>query len=264
MNNRKKIIAFAQLRNELRKGNLQNWFRQMEICDYIYIFDQNSDDGSQEYYKKFKNATVIESKTNRFYEELICKQELLTKLLNDHPDTDWILWIDGDTLLDGRLLKNRGEEIDKLFSLAEEEGADSCLFEHYNLWRSDIHYRVDDLYHGLSGNLCALWKNNGNLHYNAGPGLHLKQYPDGLIKGIKIPFACVHRGFATDYQIITKYDVYKSRGQKGWDLERLLNENGLEVQLLNLEMLPEWFELKDVENPKNKKLIKTIYNENNK
>ena len=58
MNNKKKIIAFAQLRNELRKGNLQNWFRQMEICDYIYIFDQNSDDGSQEYYKKFKNRII--------------------------------------------------------------------------------------------------------------------------------------------------------------------------------------------------------------
>ena len=78
---------------------------------------------------------------------------------------------------------------------------------------------------------------------------------------MKIPFACVHRGFATDYQIITKYNVYKSRGQNGWALDRLLNENGLQVELLNQELLPEWFEIKDVENPKNKKKIIDIYNQ---
>lgn len=259
-----KVIAFAQLRNELSKGNLENWFKQLEICEYIYIFDQNSDDGSLEYYKNFKNAVVIESPTNRFSEEIICKQELLNKLLTDHNDVDWILWIDGDSLLDGRLLKNKGSEFYRLCSLAEFEKIDACFFEHYNLWRSDVYYRVDDNYHSLSGNLCALWRNNGNLHFDIGTGLHRKQYPSGLRKGLKIPFCVVHRGFATDYQIITKYEVYKSRGQNGWDLERLLNENGLEVQLLNLEMLPEWFELNDTENPKNKKLIRNIYNENNK
>jgi len=261
---KQKIIGFTQLRNELSKGNLENWFRQMQVCDYIYIFDQNSDDGSQEYYKKFKNTVVIESKTNRFYEELICKQELLSKLLSDHPNTDWILWLDGDLLLDGRLLKNNGEQLYKLCSLAEENGADACFFDHYNLWRSDLYYRVDDQYHGLSGNWCALWKNNGNLHYNACPGLHGKQYPDGLTKGMRTSFACVHRGFATDYQIITKYNVYKSNGQNGWALDRLLNENGLQVELLKKELLPEWFEIKDIINPINKKKIIDIYNEKNK
>ena len=105
-----KIIAFTQLRNELSNGNLENWFKQMEVCDYIYIFDQNSDDGSKEYYKKFDNCTVIESPTNRFKEELICKNELLKILLADHPDVDWILWIDGDLMLDGRLLKDNGKD----------------------------------------------------------------------------------------------------------------------------------------------------------
>jgi hypothetical protein len=65
-----KIVGFAQLRNELEKGNLENWFKCMSVCDYIYIFDQNSTDGSQEYYKKFDNVSVIESKENRFSEEL--------------------------------------------------------------------------------------------------------------------------------------------------------------------------------------------------
>jgi glycosyltransferase involved in cell wall biosynthesis len=259
-----KIIGFTQLRNELSKGNLENWFNQMQICDYIYIFDQNSDDGSKEFYKKFKNTVVIESSENRFHEEINCKHELLNKLLLDHPDVDWILWLDGDSLLDGRLLKNNGAELINLCNFADYHQADACFFEHYNLWRSDVYYRIDDSYHSLSGNLCPLWKNNGNLYFPKTKGLHNKQYPDGLKNGLKTPFSVVHRGFATDYQIITKYDVYKSNGQNGWALDRLLNEKGLEVEKLNYEMLPEWFEIKDDENPKNKKMILDIYNEKNK
>jgi len=28
-----KIVAFAQLHEELRKGNLENWYRSLEGCD---------------------------------------------------------------------------------------------------------------------------------------------------------------------------------------------------------------------------------------
>lgn len=259
-----KIVGFTQLRNELEKGNLQNWFKQMSVCDRVYIFDQNSDDGSKDYYKLFPNAIVIESNTNRFHEELICKQELLDKLLQEDKDADWILWLDGDLLLDGRLLKNNGEALLQLCSYAEFNQADACFFNHYNLWRSDIYYRTDDAYHSLNGSWCPLWRNNGNLFFKKTAGLHNKQYPDGLTKGLRTPFSVVHRGFATDYQIITKYNVYKSNGQKGWALDRLLNEDGLVVELLDKNLLPEWFETKDEQDPKTKKRIKEIYNEENK
>jgi len=85
-----KIVGFSQLHNELELGNLENWFKCMEVCDEIYIFDQASTDGSRELYKKFDNVHVIESDTNRFEEELICKQELLEKVLIEQPDTEWI------------------------------------------------------------------------------------------------------------------------------------------------------------------------------
>ena len=90
-----------------------------------------------------------------------------------------------------------------------------------------------------------IFKNNGNLYFNNIVGLHRKQYPEGLRRALKTPFSVVHRGFATDYQIMTKYDVYKSNGQNGWALDRLLNENGLEVERLNFETLPDWFDIKD-------------------
>ncbi len=256
-----KIIGFAQLRNELSKGNLDNWFKQMSVCDFIYIFDQNSDDGSLEFYKKFNNVVVIESPTNRFTEELICKKQLLETLLSDHPDTDWILWLDGDLLLDGRLLKNNGEELKKLCSSGSMSGIDGFLFNHYNLWRSDIFYRIDDMYHSLDGNWCPLWRNNGYLRFEPAEGLHLKQYPSGMKKIKSTPFSVIHRGFATDYQIITKYDVYKSNGQSGWALERLLNEETLNVVELDEKLLPDWFEITDKVNPKDKKRIREIYNE---
>jgi hypothetical protein len=48
-----KLIAFSQLRNELSNGNLENWFNSTAMCDYRYIYDQNSDDGSKEFYKPF-------------------------------------------------------------------------------------------------------------------------------------------------------------------------------------------------------------------
>ena len=255
-----KIIAFTQLRNELSKGNLENWFKQMSVCDYIYIYDQNSDDGSLEYYKQFDNCVVIESPINRFREELICKQELLTKLLKDHPDVDWILWIDGDLLLDGRLLADNGKELRELCRLGSIHGTDAYLFNHYNLWRSDIFYRVDDQYHSLDGNWCPLWRNNGQLHFQHTVGLHRKQYPDGLQNFKATPYAVIHRGFATDYQIMTKYDVYKANGQNGWALERLLDEHELQVVQLNRELLPDWFEYTDLVNPTEKEKIRKLYN----
>jgi hypothetical protein len=259
-----KIIGFAQLRNELSKGNLENWFKQMSVCDYIYIFDQNSDDGSLEYYKQFDNCVVIESPENRFRQELICKNELLTKLLNDHPDVDWILWLDGDLLLDGRLLSNNGEKLKELCRLGSKHGTDAYLFNHYNLWRSDIFYRVDDSYHSLNGAWVPLWRNNGNLKFEVVSGLHRKQYPEGIRVANETPFAVVHRGFATDNQIIGKYDVYKDNGQNGWQLERLLNEHTLTVEELPHELLPDWFNITDSVNPINKQKIREIYENNQK
>jgi hypothetical protein len=104
-----KIIGFSQLRNELSKGNLESWFQCMGICDYIYIFDQASDDGSHDIYAQHDNVVLIQSEENRFNEEIICKKELLEKILSDHPDADWIFWIDGDTMIDQRLMDNDHE-----------------------------------------------------------------------------------------------------------------------------------------------------------
>jgi hypothetical protein len=258
-----KIIGFTQLRNELSKGNLVNWLTQMfEICEYVYIYDQNSDDGSKEVYKNYPNLVVVESDTNDFKNEIICKGILLEKLLLEQPDTEFILWLDGDSLLDRTLTDNDNMLLHSICEHAQKNNIDGILFEHYNLWRSDIHFRIDNSYHDLSHGVCALWRNNGNLAFKKVNGLHQPQYPSGINSTFKINFGIIHRGFATDYQIMTKYDVYKANGQNGWALDRLLDESTLNVMTIDKNVLPTWFEITDDMIPTTKEKIIDIYNRN--
>lgn len=251
-----KIIAFNQLRNELSKGNLENWFRSVSFCDYIYIYDQNSDDGSKEYYKKFPNVKVIESPVNDFANELICKQKLLDMVLIDHPDVDWIFSIDGDIVLDGRLCKNP----ELIRGLCENNsGADAIAMGHYNLWRSDKYYRVDNMFHYIDQNgLPVLWKNTGNLQFDNKPGLHQAQYPKTIKNAVKCGYYLIHRGFATDYQILEKIKVYKSMqatewpkgiDQKKYTIHRFMHEDELLLGRVPDYIFPEWYSLRENDNP---------------
>lgn len=252
-----KIIGFAQLRNELSNDNLKNWFMSMRFCDYIYIFDQNSNDGSHEYYSKFNNVSVIESETNNFENEIGCKSLLLKKLLTDHPDVDWIFWMDGDTILEKSA--NRAS-IEGLLLQADQNNIEGLFLGHYNLWRSDTFYRIDNQYHWLHDNgVLSFWKNNGRLRFPDTAGLHNNQFPNGITRTARVEnLSLIHRGFATDQQILNKYKIYKERGQSGWALERLLDEETLDVREIESDMLPDWFNIKDDISPKTKKAIKDV------
>lgn len=277
-----KIVGFSQLRNELENGNLKNWFKSMEFCDSIYIYDQDSTDGSKEYYKKFKNTVVIESPINDFTNEIKCKDVLLTKLLEEQPDADWIVWLDGDTIIDARLT-NQNAFILKMIleSHLDKEDVDSIVLGHYNLWRSDIYYRIDNLFNWLNDKgICAIWRNNGKLKFDPISGLHREQYPEGINKGVRFNYSLIHRGFATDKQIIRRINYYKTISDASWDktdaedyiigsklkaetIERFLNEDNLQVEQLISKMIPDWFIINDIVNPKDKKRIREIYEERN-
>ena len=270
-----KIIGFSQLHNELSKGNLSNWMKCMqEVCDYIYIYDNASTDGSVEYYSKFENVYTILSDVNRHSMEgcsdLFGKKALLEKLIREHPDTDWIFWMDGDTILDGRLSR---ELFCEMLVMGDGFRAELICLGHYNLWRSDVYYRTDSLFHNLHiHGVNTLWKNNGVLSFNDEGGLHQKQWPDGMqpfhgedphkpllkeawrghVNGFEP--SLIHRGFATDSQIVDKYNFYKTE-QEGEELDRLMREDGLTVERLPMEVLPSWFEIVDQTNPKDKRRI---------
>lgn len=255
-----KIAAFTQLHNELEKGNLENWFRCVDVCDYIYIYDQASTDGSFDVYNKYAHkTTVIKAPVNDFKRELLCKQKLYNLLSEQTPDVDWILWLDGDLLLDGRLLANGGSLLRGLCNYGDVSKINGFLFGHYNLWRSDTHYRTDLEYHGLHCNWFPLWKNTKNLQFSKVEQLHQPQYPINIAGIARCNFSVIHRGFATDYQLMNKYNIYKSHGQKGWDLDRLLDEETLTTLRLPDGLLPQWFNVTDDTDPKTKRKIKEIY-----
>jgi len=256
-----KIIGFSQLYNEHRNKNLTYWFNCMDtVCDKVYIYDQNSTDHSKDFYKR-KNAVVIESEINDFSNELICKQKLLDKLLAENPDTDWILWLDGDTLLDNRLLNK--EVLHDLCKKAGDNSIDAISLGHLNLWRSDIHYRLDSNYDYFDKvGRCPLWRNNGRLKFAVEPGLHKHQEPYlGFNNIARVDAKLIHRGFATDQQIIDRYKNYKARGQTGNDLSRLIDETTLAVATVPTEILPPWYQILQVIDPTQRPKIKTYINE---
>jgi glycosyltransferase involved in cell wall biosynthesis len=245
---KKKIIGFGQLRNESENGNLENWFRCMEPCDHIYIFDQASTDNSREIYEKYKDkTTVIYSPTNRFKEELICKAELYEMLLKEQPDVDWVLWLDGDILLDGRLLVD--DNLQRLCNKLDGANVDLPCFGHYNLWRSDVHYRVDNGYHNLHGHWFPLWGRPREKNIPRRIGLHHGQIPEPNWNPARVDVSVIHRGFVSDANIVNKYNMYKFFGQTGWDLDRLIDESTLTVEKLPDGILPDWFEIEKDTDP---------------
>ena len=90
-------------------------------------------------------------------------------------------------------------------------------------------------------------------------GLHKSPIPSGIKSVKRVDCNLIHRGFATDEQIILKYDIYKSFGQTGWDLERILDESQLVVEILDKKLLPSWFTITDDFDPSRKKKIKQKY-----
>ena len=266
MDKKNKIIGFTQLRNELEKGNLENFTRCMDFCEKIYVYDQGSTDGSIEYYNNNSKFVVIRSEENRFWDEQKCKAQLLQKLLDEQPDTDWIFWMDGDTLLDGRLLRDNNSAMIELCASSEESDVGVVLFGHLNLWRSDTYYRIDNKFHGLNAGVSALWKNTGKLNFPLGPGLHQSPVPAGVNSNYKkCKYTLIHRGFATESQILNRYleryKLYRSHGQGGWILNRLFDESTLNTCRADDGILPDWFNMTDDIKPETKTRLIDIYRE---
>lgn len=186
-----KIVGFAQLHEELRRGFLPWWMESMErVCDVIYIWDQNSQDGSRDYYREHPKCVVHEHHCNDFLREIACKRQLLAQVKQEQPDADWIFSMDGDTVLEE--LAHR-----KIRPYLETTKADNVLLHHLNLWRGNTHHRVDSGFDGkVNGHVC-LWRVNDTCEIAPAHGLHKPQYPVGRDSEVA-PYHLLHFGFGTD------------------------------------------------------------------
>jgi len=168
--------------------------------------------------------------------------------------------LDGDTLIDGRLLKNNGDDFRNLCASLNNAEYDGYVFGHKNLWRSDTYWRYDSDYNWPDDNgVYPLWKFKLDMRFEVKAGLHIRAFPISIKNTKRLDYKLVHRGFATDKQIIDKYELYGSMGQRGYLLDRFLDENNLLVSRIDLALLPEWFEITDDVNPITKKKLRDIY-----
>ena len=92
-----KIVAIAQIYNELRKGNLERFVKYVTpVVDALVVYDDASTDGSFEYVKRH-TPHVIRGSKNDFINERVHRQQLLSEALKLKPD--FILWLDADEVL---------------------------------------------------------------------------------------------------------------------------------------------------------------------
>jgi hypothetical protein len=218
-----KLIAFLQLYNENETGNLK---RCLDNCkqwaDEIFIYDDCSTDGSQEIYLNYTDKkNIIFGDVRNFKMEIFHKQQLLELALKSNPD--WIGWIDGDAILSNNLINNCKNILSDL-----SNKYDGVYLHNINMWRDESYRRLDnnfdDLYH------LVFWRNNGKLYYDPVPELHQIQYPKGILDKDMYKMnentgnVLLHYGFSSKYLILRKYLIYKSYGQKGKDLDRLIDE----------------------------------------
>lgn len=229
-----RVIAFLQLFNELENGNLVRCLDNCKIwADDIYIYDDCSTDGSQEVYLQYTDKTkIIYGNTREFNKEIYHKKELLALALQDNPD--WIIWQDGDAILSRELTNNLKNILQEL----DDKNIDGAYIHYLNLWRSNSFHRVDNSYD--KGWFCIVWKNNGKLKYFPKDGLHQDQFPKGMNNTIKINHNVIHYGFSTKENIVRKYVTYKSYGQTGQSLHRLIDETtSFKLLKVNIDVFPE-------------------------
>ncbi len=242
------IVGFLQNRNGVNNGFLRNCLRSMRcLADHILVSDDASTEDVWALYREF-DCVVIPHRQSFFERELYLKQELLVFALQFRPD--WILWFDADAIL-GQFWEDRARA-EQLLSSSVDKGYARLHLHNLNLWRTNGHFRTDhnfnDLWHGV------WWYNTGELFYHPTTGLHRKQYPISYVdpqrgeQAYKIEPRIVneftkllHFGFATDVEIARKYFTYRERGQKGYALERLVEEAGRVLEPVNPKWFPEWY-----------------------
>ncbi|MEG8945549.1 glycosyltransferase [Rosettibacter firmus] len=246
-----KIVCITQIYNEIRKQNLERFWKHINsVCDALVVYDDGSTDGSYEYMLD-KATFIIRAGENDFKNEINHKKILLQYALKLQPD--FILWLDADEVLTA----NAKEELQKLCKYADENNIDGISFHEINLWRSYSWKRIDNSYD--LGWFVRLWRVTPNLMFKeTTPGLHQQQYPHSIKKIEKTDrVSVIHYGFASERSLAFKYLTYRSHGQSGWALERLLDESTLTLEKVDKNLFPDGLYIDD-EKPIPRSFIQAI------
>ena len=239
-----RIVGICQIYNELLKGNLERFVHYIKpLVESLVVYDDGSTDGSYEYMLK-QTPYVFRSTKNDFANERSHKQLLLQEALKLNPD--FILWLDADEVLTA----NAAEPLQELCKLCVDQQFDAVCLHEINIWRSYSWRRLDSLFD--TGWFCRLWRVLPGISFaETKPGLHQPPDPSTIQKMTWTDkIQVLHYGFSSKQRLAHKYLVYKSHGQRGYEmLDRLISEEQLVVQKVPQQLFPEGLWVDD-EQPK--------------
>ena len=205
-----RVAGFVKVRNEIiREGNLYRLLSQLEdLCDTGVICDDASTDGTQEIVIDWARdhgwqCICVLPEQHSFRDELAVKDSMMQLLHATHEEEpiDWILWLDGDELLDrdGVVFFRRWLEQDG-------HKADVWAFHYTQLWRNANFARVDCGFD--EGAFWKLWRYRPDLSFVGDNNLHRPQFPTQYIamavaaaeaggnkdRACRAPFEILHLG----------------------------------------------------------------------
>lgn len=211
-----RIVCLLQVRNEVTTGHLRRFLDlNSELFDALYVFDDQSDDGTFEELTKF-GAKVFRWTHRAFGNELLAKNYVLDKIgSSETPDT-WILRLDADEVI----FASR-QQLEALICEAKDAGFTGITLGNLNLWKSTQFCRLDDQFDSFQP--VRMWLNQPQVRFPKKTGLHVTSDPLGLARVmVSNRFPTFHFGFATTDLILKKALTYWSFGQRGYPLFRLL------------------------------------------
>jgi hypothetical protein len=230
------IVGYLQLKNELQQGNLHRVLTNMQTIlgpDKFVIYDDGSDDGSQEVYKQY-TSHVIHGTGGEFTNELFIKKQLMEYAMNTLHG-DWVVWQDGDTIFNRAGTDEDG--IAQLIERGEANGIQGWGVHWKNCYMHPRWYRTDSQFNDFGQtNLFKLTPEIVN-GFDPTPGLHQKQTPN-LVMDDQTEVEIFHLGFASPQALEDKYRMYYRHGQRHWALERIITMRHLTLECIPEEEMP--------------------------
>jgi hypothetical protein len=194
------VAGFLKVRDEIvRENNIARVLANMEhYVDAAVICDDASTDGTREETRRWcsrRNAVLIEvpPAMQDFRRELEWKQRMLEAVHAIRPR--WILWMDGDEVLDAEGTANLRRWVE---DVAEGRVERAWAFHYSQFWRSTAWARTDSLFD--DGWFVKLWRYAPDLAFRVEEGTHRDQFPrqigEAMAMGLvgRAPYEVLHYG----------------------------------------------------------------------
>lgn len=151
-----RIIAHFVVKNEAERFLAAALASASEICDDVFVFDDQSTDDTVKIAKKYGAVCVRSSPTSFMDNESSFRQEAwdaMATTLNPVAGKDWVMCLDADEVLASQR-DNEREGLGDLIRRAEAEGADAVdmrIDEIFKVDRGQLFRRVDGFWGDIHG-----------------------------------------------------------------------------------------------------------------